>query len=564
MHYTSRKVYEYISTQTKDPNVERKTCRLSWTQFPIYQSDLDFYKKISPTFNWVTYNIPTPTLCPEERQRRRLMFRNERNLYKRKCDATGEPIISIYSPNKLFNVFEQRYWYSDNRNSLTNKTQNNVFKKNILDLIWNIPFINSYIVNSQNSDYACYVVDSINIYLSQRIWNSSNIYYTYSAIENSDNCFDCMYLRSSSNCYECLDSKNLSNCTYCEESDNLDNCHHCFKCHNCIYCYWCSWLQNKQYYINNKSYTKEEYFKKVTKTTKEKIEFHRSLTQISSESCYWNKIIDSNQIVFWFDCFNTQNSKYCTWPETAVCIYDSDYNFHADHAYEQMSIIHSNKCYFSSWCIQSNNICYSLNSFNCSYLFWCVNIKNASYCIFNKQYTKQEYETLVPKIITHMQETWERGEFFDPSLSPFGYNETVAQEYFPLTREEALARWYTRQDTSYDPIIPPHVTTLSGDQIPKDITTVTDDILKSIFICEISWRPFRIIKQELDFYRKHSLPLPRKHPDVRHQERLKKRPWRTLFLRSCDKCNEEMLSVYPHESTDTVLCELCYKKEIFA
>ena len=32
-----------------------------------------------------------------------------------------------------------------------------------------------------------------------------------------------------------------------------------------------------------------------------------------------------------------------------------------------------------------------------------------------------------------MQDTGERGEFFHPSLSPFGYNETVAQEYYPLT-----------------------------------------------------------------------------------------------------------------------------------
>lgn len=31
-----------------------------------------------------------------------------------------------------------------------------------------------------------------------------------------------------------------------------------------------------------------------------------------------------------------------------------------------------------------------------------------------------------------MQSTGERGEFFDTSLSPFGYNETLAQEYFPI------------------------------------------------------------------------------------------------------------------------------------
>jgi hypothetical protein len=61
---------------------------VSGNEFPIYQSDVDFYEKISPTFNGKKYAVQTPTLCPEERQRRRLMFRNERKLYKRTCDAT--------------------------------------------------------------------------------------------------------------------------------------------------------------------------------------------------------------------------------------------------------------------------------------------------------------------------------------------------------------------------------------------------------------------------------------------------------------------------------------------
>jgi hypothetical protein len=56
----------------------------------------------------------------------------------------------------------------------------------------------------------------------------------------------------------------------------------------------------------------------------------------------------------------------------------------------------------------------------------------------NRQYTKEEYELLVPKIIEKMMSDGEWGEFFPAILSPFGYNETVAQEYFPLTREELL------------------------------------------------------------------------------------------------------------------------------
>jgi len=63
-------------------------------------------------------------------------------------------------------------------------------------------------------------------------------------------------------------------------------------------------------------------------------------------------------------------------------------------------------------------------------------LNTAKYCILNKQYTKEEYEKLMPKIIEYMEKTEEWGEFFPASLSPFGYNETIAMEYFPLTREE--------------------------------------------------------------------------------------------------------------------------------
>jgi len=41
-----------------------------------------------------------------------------------------------------------------------------------------------------------------------------------------------------------------------------------------------------------------------------------------------------------------------------------------------------------------------------------------------------------------MKETGEWGEFFPIALSPLTYNESVAQDVFPLSREEALQRGY--------------------------------------------------------------------------------------------------------------------------
>ena len=74
---------------------------------------------------------------------------------------------------------------------------------------------------------------------------------------------------------------------------------------------------------------------------------------------------------------------------------------------------------------------------HCQDCFACVGLKNKQYCILNKQYAKTEYEELVPKIITKMIADGERTTF-DPALyCSYAYNETVAQEYFPLTPEDA-------------------------------------------------------------------------------------------------------------------------------
>ena len=85
MQYTSKATYEFISKQTNVPIIERKTCRVSGAEFPIFQSEIDFYDKISPIFANKKFQIPTPTLCPEERERRRRMHRNERHYYRRTC-----------------------------------------------------------------------------------------------------------------------------------------------------------------------------------------------------------------------------------------------------------------------------------------------------------------------------------------------------------------------------------------------------------------------------------------------------------------------------------------------
>ena len=46
-----------------------------------------------------------------------------------------------------------------------------------------------------------------------------------------------------------------------------------------------------------------------------------------------------------------------------------------------------------------------------------------------------------------MRASGEWGEFFPIEISPFGYNETVAQEYFPLSKDDCGEQgWAWRED----------------------------------------------------------------------------------------------------------------------
>ncbi|MDR2189930.1 MAG: hypothetical protein LBP53_01780 [Candidatus Peribacteria bacterium] len=151
--YTSRETYEFISRQTNDPIVEWKTCKISGQPFPITQKDLQFYDSVSPMFNGVKYHIPTPTLCPEERQRRRLAFRQERKLYKRKSDLSGKEMISLYTPNKLYKVYEQTERWSDRRNPLDYGKEydfSKTFFQQFDELYHQVPLVSLRNVNPEN------------------------------------------------------------------------------------------------------------------------------------------------------------------------------------------------------------------------------------------------------------------------------------------------------------------------------------------------------------------------------------------------------------------------------
>lgn len=504
-------------------------------------------------------------------------------LYRRKCDATGENIISLYSPDKPYKVFDQKIWRSDTYNPLDYWMDfdfSKTFTEQFAQLQLKVPRSSLLNGHEENAGYVNHSYYNKDCYLAFGISYSENCLYGDWGMYDKY-CLDFSNLHHSQHCYETIKCNNCYDSMYLMYCSDCSNTHYSQQCKNCKNCIGCYGLNNQSYQIYNEKVSPEafEIFKEtMLHDTKERAIVAAKAEAICAQgikpATYSSEVQDafgveiykSKNCKFVIDGNEMENVSYCSELQSAKDCQDYDI------WWENASRIYEVHCagwnvdmvLFSNVIWNGGNVFYSDNCLsNAKNCFGCVGLKQHEYCIFNKQYTKEEYEILVAKIIEHMQTTGERGQFLDTTLSPFAYNETVAQDIFPLTKEEALTRGYERQDNNYDPVIPEWIETLTWDKISNDITTVTDDILKKILICETSGRPFRIVKQELDFYRKHSLPLPRRHPDIRHQERINKRPAKELHIRNCDQCGVEMLSVYDKNYTWKVYCEACYNKEIY-
>jgi len=395
-----------------------------------------FYEKIK---------VPPPTFCPECRTIRRMTWRNELSLYKRTCNAPGhdEEMISMYAPEKNLVVYDQKFWWSDEWDPMSFGREydfSSPFFEQWKELRDNFPFISVSNANSVNSDY-CNVNDSAkDCYLISGSFRNEKIMYSNRITFNKDSA-DLYLVHRSELCYNdviCSDSYRLF---YSLHSTNCTDSYFLYDCRNCNNCFGCTNLRSKNYYIFNQPFSKEEYSKKIAEFNlgsfkavqdfEERFEklykksLHKYANILKSVKCIGDNIENAKNCQFCFDVSNdTEDGKYSHWGLQAKDLYDSGPGFGggAELIYETFDTgIGGSSNFFTSVVYGSNSVYYSFNCYSCSNIFGCIGLRSKKYCILNKQYTKEEYEKLIPKIIEHMNDmpyedkkgrVYKFGEFF--------------------------------------------------------------------------------------------------------------------------------------------------------
>ncbi len=554
----------------------QQKCTNCGQTFEITSEDLAFYDKISPMIGGEKQSLPPPTHCPDCRQQRRLSFRNERTLYHRKCDLSGKQIISNFAADAKNPVYAFEEWWSDKWDARTygkNVDLNRSFFEQLAELQAVVPQLALSVWNSENSDYCNYVGNVKNSYLIFGSVYSEDCY--YGSPYYSRNAVDTLVVRKCERCYECIDCRELYECFWCRDCHSSQNLLYCYDLQGCHDCIGCAGLRKKNFCILNEQYDKEEYEKRKKELDLSNPETHQHLSEAlrnlslqiphrfmqsgQTENVSGNYVYESKNVHNAYYADRCEDCRYCAQVVDLKDCYDNNFTEENELCYEYLGAYQNQRLLFSRFCNRvSDSFCCDA-CFASKNLFGCTGIRNGEYCILNKQYTKEEYQELVPKIIASMQASKEWGEFLPTSMSPFGYNETVAHEYFPLSEKEATKhrwKWKHEQDGT-DKYLGPVV------DVPRDPTEADESICKKVLLCQKTGRPYKLIPQELAFYKALHIPIPRVCPDQRHKERMSKRNPRHLWKRNCAKCSKTIETTYAPERPEIVYCDECYLKEVY-
>ena len=587
---------------------ETKKCQNCKKYFVIEPEDFNFYEKIK---------VPPPTFCPECRLIRRMTWRNERSLFKRPCAKTGKQIITMFHPDTDVVVYDHDVWWGDSWEP-TDYGQEYDFSKPFFEqfseLLHNTPLANLGNSNCVGSPYGNHNADCKYCYLIYASYNSERTHYSCGAV-NSKDCIDVYKSSSSELSYEDTFCDGVYKTHFSYDADECINSFFLKYCKNLQDCIGCVNLRNKSHCILNVEYSKEEYEKK-----KKEIDFgsykilskfgnsfddfvlnfpHRYAHIMKSVNSTGDNISNVKNVKDSFDIYGgTEDSKYLIHFLNAKDSYDVYGGGEGSLLYESIDAgIEASQELFAAITHSCLETYYTYMCFSSKNLFGCIGLRGKQYCILNKQYSKEEYFELVPKIIEQMNAVpyidkkgliYKYGEFFPSELSRFAYNETIAQEYFTKTKEEIIEQGFKYRI----PLDKEYQSTILSKDLPDHIKDVSDSILEEVIACpndgqELTQctKAYKIIKAELDFLKNNNIALPRYCPNCRHYQRLKQRNPLHLWYSKCqcaginsqnkkykntiehihgdELCQNEFETSYSPEKPEIVYCEKCYQQEVY-
>lgn len=548
---------------------EERQCRNCKQSFTIEPEDFAMYEKSG---------IPPSDMCPRCRWKHLLAFWTFGRFRIAKSALSGKNIITIYPESVPFPLYEHKEWVSDAWDPLAygrGYDASRSFFDQFDALQKEVPHPHASGTNNFKCEWSDDAWSCKDCYLSRSMEGCEELSYGYRNLRSKNSldltfcfdveqsydcfyCFKCYQVRHSFNSRDCIGSAFLADCR---------NCQNCFMCWN---------LRNKQYHIMNQPYSRGEYERKMKEfnldsragVDKLKREFGRILREevlhrenfnvntANSDGNFLDRTKNCIDVFFVQDSENVRHSfrgwKYkdvidtvgSIGERTALSVMDG-------YSYDTIMTSHCGNVRFSAYC----DFCE-----NCEYCFGCSGLREKKFCILNKQYSEADYKKLTVQIKEDMQKRGEWGRPFPLAMAYSGYNLSLAHLFYPETKERIAA-----MGGKWDEVpAPDYKDAIQSDELPDRIEDVKDDIVKQRIICPETKLSYNIAPHELQFYRQHGIPLPRRHFDWRTLDRF--RPMTRMIepqKGKCAVCGKEITHYYaPDLGYRKIACVECYQREV--
>jgi hypothetical protein len=400
-----------------------------------------------------------------------------------------------------------------------------------------LPWFHHY-YEVENAPYSNHISSSANVYLSYHVTgNCENIMYSLSTKIHAKNVYNSvMSWMYSENVYQSLGilrSSNIFYSRFIQDSHNIWFSTDLVWCHDCIFCHD---IQNISYAINNISYPKEVYFQKKDQILKNKEHFYTNYLKMPSiggnigskntSGKYCNLSEDVQNGYYSTHIKTGRNVLFAGHPDGLEDIYNGVFvsagrgyygacavGGDATEIYNSISMMRSFECYYS----------YFLE--RCSFCFGCIWLKNKSYCILNRQYTKEDWYRKVWEIFETMLLDGTFWKFFPATLSPFYFDDSLANlMLWNYDRKRLETKWFlfSPENTRGQTLRQEAIESWAFSQyISNAESYIIDDAILWKILHGTDGKCYTIQKREKDFLEQFHLPIPETHPFTRMMDHLK-------------------------------------------
>jgi hypothetical protein len=479
--------------------------------------------------------LPEPVLAPGEFLRQICCWGNLLNLFKTTSAYSGKPQLSRYNPELGYRMCTpEEFWALSVDNSEFGREYDfsRSFFEQFDQLLRAVYWLPLNATNCEGSDYINGAYGAKNSYLCFGIFNSEDCLYSYMLNHCSD-CLDCIDALQSQYCY---DGHMLRNCYECRHCRQCSNCSQCVLCEDCIGCQNCLLsygLRNASYCIENQPLTKEQYQQhlhslELHKRSKVSLGQQRLASLLAQAGHRTNRLTNAEDST---GCFltNVNNLHSSFYTHNAldsgylVCSHDCAHCWrgfaeNSELAYQSGTYFKAYATYNSYMIVGGSFNLYSVFLYNtCNHCFGCAGLNKKEYCVLNKQYSKQEYFELVPRIIAQMRAHGEWGSFFPPRIAPHYYEQAFCNDWLqPLAAGEAERRGYRVGAGG----LPTPQVGVSSSTIADSLYDLSPAQAQLTYVCASTGQSFRFQKKELEFYRKFGIPPPELHWAERIRRRI--------------------------------------------